>query len=224
MGAWVELVAADGHRLHAYRAAPPGPRRGGLVVVQEIFGVNAHIRAVADGFAKEGFEVLAPALFDRVAPGVSLGYGAAEVAEGRRLRGLLGWDAPLLDLAAAVRALGARPGIVGFCWGGSLAFLAAARLPVGAAVAYYGGQIVEHLAETPRAPLLVQLGERDPLIPPADVERIRAALEGSAPRAELVMHPAGHGFACDARADFEPACAAAARARTLAHLEAHLGA
>lgn len=215
MGEHIELLARDGHRLGAYHAVPSGERRGGLVLVQEIFGVNGHIRDVADRFAAAGLEVVAPQLFDRLQRDVELGYDDAGTAEGRRLRTTLGWDLPLLDLEAAAERLGPSPGIVGFCWGGSLAFLAACRLSLGAAVGYYGAQIIQFKDEAPRCPVLLHFGERDPLIPAADVEAIRAAQ----PAVKVHVYAAGHGFNCDQRRDFEPEVAKVAWARTLEHFE-----
>src|SRR5581483_6387641 len=142
MGEMVTLTAEDGHQLSAYRALPAGPPRGGLVVVQEIFGVNAHIRAVCDGFAADGYLALAPAAFDRVERGVSLHYAQADIERGRELRAKVGWDQMVTDVRAAVRALqaeGLKVGVVGYCMGGSLAWLAATRIDgLAAAVGYYG--------------------------------------------------------------------------------------
>lgn len=212
------LVAPDGHRVAAYRAPAQGRRRGGLVLIQEIFGINSHIQSVADAYAAEGYEVLAPALFDRLERGVQLGYGEADVARGRALRTTLGWDAPFLDLGAAVADLSARGPVatVGYCWGGSLSWLAAARLPVQGAVVYYGAQVPDWLASAPRCPVLAHFGERDPLIPEEKV----AALATAYPMVALHRYAAGHGFNCDQRADHDPDAARIARRRSLAFLEA----
>lgn len=221
MGHWISLTADDGHTLQAYRADPPGAPRAGLVLFQEIFGVNAHIRAVCDGFAEDGYLVVAPALFDRVERGVELGYTPETTPRGRALRAEIGWDAPLRDARAAlaVASLAGPVGVVGYCWGGSLAFLSAARLPgVSAAVGYYGGQIVGFATESPRCPLLMHFGARDALIPPADVEAIRAAQPG----AIVHVYDADHGFSCDARASFDASAASLARARTLGFFAEHL--
>ena len=160
MGAAVRLTADDGHVLNAYRAAPEGEPRAGLVLVQEIFGVNDHIRGVCEDFAAQGYLVLAPALFDRKGPGIELGYSAETVDEGRALKGDLGWDGPMLDIRAGVDALEGAPkvGVVGYCWGGSLAWLAACRLSLDAAVGYYGGQIIEFVGETPDCPTMLHFG------------------------------------------------------------------
>jgi carboxymethylenebutenolidase len=220
MGASLHLTAEDGHELDAYCALPDEPPRGGLVVLQEIFGLNGHIRDVCDGFAAEGYAVIAPALFDRLERGVELAYTPEDAQHGRALRTKLGWELPLLDLRAAMAAL--RPhgkvGAVGFCWGGSWAWLCACRTDVACAVGYYGGQIAQFVEETPRAPVLLHFGEKDTYIPPADIERIRAAH----PEVTVYLYPAGHGFNCDRRADHDAASAALARGRTLAFLAEHL--
>lgn len=221
MGESIHLTAADGHRLDAYRALPDGEARGGVVIIQEIFGVNRHIRAVCDEYAGDGYAVIAPALFDRVRGGVELGYTPEGTAEGRALRGQLGWDPPLLDLEAAVAALRGYGCVaaIGYCWGGSLSFLMACRSHVEAAVAYYGGQIVQFAGERPRAPVLMHFGEKDALIPAAD----REAIIARQPQAEIWVYPAGHGFNCAERQDFDAASARTAKDRTLSFLHRHVG-
>jgi carboxymethylenebutenolidase len=218
-----QLTSADGKRFSVYAAEPAGTPRGAVVVVQEIFGVNHHIRTVADGFARLGYLALAPALFDRIRTGVELGYDAAGIAEGRPLVTQLGWGAPVADLRATVAAAAAagRVGVVGYCWGGSLAFLSAVGVDgVACAVGYYGGQIAQRLDPPPRAPLMLHFGEQDAGIPLADVEAIRHAV----PTATVFTYPgAGHGFSCDERQSFEPRSAALARERTLSFLREHVG-
>lgn len=223
MGEAVTIEASDGHRLAAYQAVPEGPARGGVVVIQEIFGVNHHIRALVDEYASAGYAAIAPSLFDRVRTGVELGYTPEGTQEGRALRTQIGWDAPLLDLEAAARALTARtgraPAVIGFCWGGSLAWLTACRgAGVACAVAYYGAQIIQFSSERPRVPALLHFGERDALISREDVAEIRRAH----PEAEVFVYPAGHGFNCTERADHDPGSAALALTRTRAFLERHL--
>jgi len=219
----VQLTSADGKRFSVYRAEPGGVPRGAVIVVQEIFGVNHHIRAVADAFARVGYLALAPALFDRVRPGVELGYDAAGIAEGRPFVAKLGWDAPIADIQATVNA--ARPAgrfaVVGYCWGGSLAFLSAVRVDgIACAVGYYGAQIAAGLDAPPRVPVQLHFGEQDSGIPLSDVEKIRRAV----PAAAVFTYPgAGHGFACDERQSHEPSSAALARERTLAFLREHVG-
>lgn len=217
----LQLTAEDGHTFSAYRADPDGRPRAGIVVVQEVFGLNDHVRRVCDGFAADGYTALAPALFDRVERGVELAYAGADLARGRELRAELGWEAPLRDVAAALTALGelGKVGVVGYCWGGSIAWLSATRLTPACAVCYYGGQIAQFLDERPRCPVLMHFGERDPFITTEDVESIRAA------RPEIPVHtyPAAHGFNCDQRADYDARSAALARERTMAFFAEHLG-
>ncbi len=222
MGKTIRLTAADGFELNAYQAEPQGKPRGNIVLFQEIFGVNGHIRNVCERFAKEGYRVIAPALFDRVERDVELDYKPESTPKGRALRGQLGWDAPLLDATAAFEALkdGNRVGVVGYCWGGSLAFLSAARLPfVSAAVVYYGGQIVPFREERLTCPVLMHFGERDALIPQTDVEQIRAAQ----PAARVHIYAADHGFNCDERGSFDAQASALAWSRTLAFFGEHVG-
>ena len=214
MGEWIELTAADGHALNAYRAVPAGARKGGVVVVQEIFGVNAHIRSVCDRYADEGYEAVAPALFDRIRPSVELNYDEAGVNEGRELAAAIGWDHPTQDIEAAARFLDAegKAAVVGYCWGASWVWVAACRLDIACAACYYGRHIVDLLDETPRCPVIMHFGARDASIPLEAVEAIRAAN----PQIPIYLYEdAGHGFNCDKRADFRPEAAAVALERTL---------
>ena len=217
----MQLTAADGHRLQAYEAVPAGATRGGVVVVQEIFGVNDHIRRVADGYAADGYRVIAPALFDRVRPGIELGYTDADIAEGRKIRGQLTFEQALADVEAARKALGGGSiGVVGYCWGGTVTWLAAARLPgFAAAASYYGGGIGQFAAEHPRCAAQCHFGEKDHAIPLTEV----AAVRDANPAVEVYTYPAGHGFNCDARASFDAAAAKLARERTLAFFRKHIG-
>ncbi len=225
MGETISLTADDGHEFAAYRAGAAGAARGGLVVIQEIFGVNGHIRAVCDGYAAEGYEAIAPALFDRKEGGVELDYDEDGMAAGRRLRLAVGWDGPMRDVAAAVAALGetlgegGKVGVVGYCWGGSLAWLAAARLDIACASAFYGGQISQFGGEAPNRPIELHFGENDAAIPAED----RALIRAWYPDQTIHLYPAGHGFSCDQRADFHAESAALGRERTLALLAAHVG-
>lgn len=218
----IDLTAHDGHRCTGYEARPAGDARGALVVVQEIFGVNGHIRRVADGYAADGYHVIAPALFDRVQPGVELGYTEADIAKGRGLRDRVTFDGALADVAAALDALRnfGKIGIVGYCWGGTVTWLAAARLDgFAAASSYYGGGIGKFATERPRCATQCHFGEKDPVIPRSEVDGVRHAN----PNVEIFTYPAGHGFNCDERASFDAAAAALARQRTLALFRAHVG-
>ncbi len=218
----VSLTAEDGHSLSAYTVGPTESPRGGLVILQEVFGVNGHIRAVADGFAEHGYAVIAPALFDRAERGVELGYGEADLARGRSLRTGIGWDGPVRDVAAAMDhvAVDGPVAVIGYCWGGSVAFLAACRLKPAAAVCYYGGQIIQFKGETPACPVQMHFGARDPIIPPDDAAAIRLAQ----PDAQIhVYEDAGHGFNCTERPDYNADCSALALHRTLAFLSRQVG-
>ncbi len=222
MGEQLRLTASDGHSFSAYRAGPAGPRKAGLVVIQEVFGVNAHIRDVADRFAAVGYESLAPALFDRVRAGVELDYTPEGIAEGRELASAIGWDWPAQDIAAAAAALSpaGKVGAVGYCWGASWTWVAASRLGLDCAVCYYGRHIAAMLEQAPRGPVLMHFGADDASIPPEDVEKIRAAY----PDIPVHVYPgAGHGFNCDCRADYNPEAAALALERTLEFFARYLG-
>jgi len=218
----IELTAADGHRLGAYRAGPSDARRG-LVVIQEIFGVNHHMRRVCDDFAAAGYAVVAPALFDRVQRDVELGYAPDDVARGRDLRAAVPAEGPMLDVEAAAAALpaGIARGIVGYCWGGTVAWWGATRSrSFRAAVGWYGGGIAATKDEVPGCPVQLHFGELDASIPLADVEAVRAAR----PEVEVFVYPgAGHGFGCEERGSYKPGDAEVAQRRTLAFLGAHLG-
>jgi carboxymethylenebutenolidase len=223
MGETVRLKAEDGHQLDAYRASPNRAPRGGMVIIQEIFGVNSHIKHVTDGFAADGFVAVAPALFDRVERGVSMGYQPADIDAGRTLRAKAGWDTMVMDVRAAVEALRTerlKVGVVGYCMGGSLAWLAATRIPgVAAAVGYYGGAVADFAQEAPRCPVLLHFGETDQSIPHEHWDRIR----GVHPTIPMHIYPAGHGFNCDERASYHEPSARLARQRTVDFLRQHVG-
>jgi carboxymethylenebutenolidase len=202
----------DGFTFDAWRAAPPDARRGGLVLIQEIFGVTGHIRDLAEGFAADGYETLAPALFDRRARGFEAGYDAEGVARGRALSEATPWDEVAADLQGAIDALGPPVFVVGYCWGGTAAWLAACRCRgVAAASSFYGRRIPELVGETPRAPIILHFGRADGTIPPQTV----AAIADAHPAIPIHLYDAGHGFASDRRADFAPDAARLARLRTL---------
>lgn len=203
MGQTIGLKASDGFLLSGYRADPAGEAKGGLVVIQEIFGVNHHIRTVCDRFAAQGYAAVAPAMFDRAQADVELGYSKADMEQGVKLRAAIKLEDSLKDVQAAIDALqpAGKVGIVGYCWGGSLAFLAAARLSgLACAVGYYGGMIAAHKDERPRVPTILHFGEKDQGIPMTDVEKVKAAR----PEVKVYTWPAGHGFSCDERGAFEP--------------------
>jgi carboxymethylenebutenolidase len=220
MGEYTTLMARDGHEFNAWLAAPRQAARGAVVVAQEIFGVNRHIRRITDEFAAEGYVAIAPCLFDRIRRGIELGYSEPEVQEGRGYRMQLPKEKTALDLTASINVVrrSGRVGMVGYCWGGTLAYLAACELPVSCAVSYYGGQIVQHLDKSPRRPVMYHFGEKDPHIPADDVERIRAA----DPNGIFHRYPADHGFNCEERSTYDAASAMLARERTLGFLREKL--
>jgi carboxymethylenebutenolidase len=206
----LRLTSGDGFELGAYHVQPQAARRGGLVLIQEIFGVNDNIRALADGFAADGFEVIAPSLYDRIRPGFTAGYDADGVAEARRIAGAATWEMVVPDLQAAIDALAGPVFVAGFCWGGSAAWIAACRCTgITAASAFYGRLIPNHLDEQPRCPIILHFGERDATIPMSEVDKVTAA------GLPVYVYDAGHGFFSDRRADYSPDAAALARRRTL---------
>ncbi|MFP7721244.1 dienelactone hydrolase family protein [Lysobacter sp. A3-1-A15] len=216
MAGWIDIEGEAG-AIRGWRVDPAGPPNGAVVVVQEIFGVNPHIREVAARVAQAGYVALAPSLMDAIERGVELDYDDAGIARGREMVARLGFDraVELVDAAADLLAKeGLRTGAVGFCWGGTVALLANTRLGL-PATSYYGGRSVPFLGEPLRAPMLFHFGARDAIIPPADVQAHRAAY----PAARLHVYDAGHGFNCDRRADFHAASAALAWTRTLDFLE-----
>lgn len=210
----IKLRSSDGHEFTAHRVDPIGPARGGVVVVQEIFGVNQHIRAVAARFAAAGWSAIAPALFDRVERGVELGYDAPGFARGRELVGQLEMPQVLADMQAAIDGLQdvGKVGAVGYCWGGAVVWLAAARLErLHAAVSYYGSRIVNYVDERPCVPTMLHVGRADASLP---IDKVR---ELGRRYGELAIHEyeAGHGFDCDHRADFDSTASAHAMTRSL---------
>ena len=222
MGSFIELTAGDGFRLAAWRADPAGTPRGAVVIAQEIFGVNSHIRGVCDGYAADGYVAIAPALFDRYEPGVDIGYAPADVARGRELKARADLDAALLDIAAARDAVAAagKVAVIGYCWGGTIAWMTASRLPgFACAVAYYGGGILDAAAEKSRCPVMAHFGERDAGIPIAGVRELIV----KRPDVHVFVYPADHGFNCEQRAAYDPASAKLARERTLDFLHRHVG-
>jgi carboxymethylenebutenolidase len=215
----IDLQTAHG-AIRAYAAEPAAAPHAGLVLIQEIFGVNAHIRSMAERWAELGYAVLAPQLIDFVEPDVELEYTEAGVARGRALMAEVGFDRCVAGCAAAadaLRARGLKVGALGFCIGGSIAFLCCTRLGL-PAVSYYGGRTLAFLHERPQAPLLLLFGQHDPLIPPEAVQAHRAAL----PEARIELFDAGHGFNCQQRVDFHAPSAARALQVSRDFLELHL--
>ena len=213
MGELTTIMARDGHEFQAWLTAPAGRARGAVVVVQEIFGVNGHVRAVTDGFAAAGYTAIAPSLFDRIRRGIELRCTPEDMQTGSGYRKQIPAETALKDISAAVAVVrhSGRTGVVGYCWGGSLAYFAACELPLAAAVVYYG-RVGEWLARKPRCPVLYHYGSVDKSIPLGDVERIRAA-QPAAP--VYVYEGAGHGFNCGQRDSYDAPAAALARTRTL---------
>jgi carboxymethylenebutenolidase len=222
MGSYTTLNASDGHELGAYVARPEGEPIAGLVVVQEIFGVNAHIRSVADGYARDGFLAVAPALFDRIERGVEIGYDGADRQKAMSFLPKLDAAKSLADVAAAVEfakgATGKKVGVVGYCYGGTIAWLAAMRLQVPAAVGYYGGRISNYAGEKLSVPVMLHFGRQDAHIPPEEVETIHAAH----PEVHIYWYDAGHGFNRDVDVSYNKEAALLARERSLSFLKRHL--
>jgi carboxymethylenebutenolidase len=216
MGSKIRTTSEDNHQFDAYFAESNGKPKAAIIVIQEIFGVNSHIRSVADDYAKQGYHAIAPALFDRAQPNVELNYNSDDGKRGMGMAGQIGMDAMMKDVAASIKYArqqwpSLKVGIVGFCLGGSLAWLAATRLTPDAAVGYYGGRIAQSASESPRCPVMLHFGAKDAHIGPDHVATIRAA-HPEIP--VFVYEAAGHGFNCDQRKDYEPESAGLARERT----------
>lgn len=221
MGSMIELQSADGYRLGAYRAVPAGLPRAGVVIVQEVFGVNEHIRSVADGYAADGYVAIAPAMYDRVHRGYESGYSQPEIAAGVAIMQKLDWKQTMLDVQSAIsEAAGSgKVGIVGYCWGGTVAWVAAARIAgLAAAVAYYPGGIANFAGESPKCPVLCHFGNRDTSPTPTQAKAVVAEY----PSVTAHFYDAGHGFNCDHRPSYSAESARLARARTLEFLRAQL--
>jgi carboxymethylenebutenolidase len=223
MGQTKQLRATDGFAFGAYEAIPTTKPRGGIVVIQEIFGVNSHIRNVADGYAAAGYAAIAPQIFDRVERNVELGYEQADMGRGIEIaRGKLKMEQTLQDLLAAVddaKRFG-KVGVVGYCFGGLLAWLSACELNgVSAAVSYYGGGVASALEQKPRCPVMMHFGDKDAHIPLTDVEKVRKAHPGVI----VNVYSADHGFNCDHRASYDAAAAKLALSRSLEFFAKHVG-
>jgi carboxymethylenebutenolidase len=213
----ISLRSSDGHTFDTFTATPASPR-GSVIVLQEIFGVNAHIQSIAHRIAELGVTAIAPALFDRKEKAVSLPYDQTGVAKGKTLISCIPLDTAMVDVAAAVEHASASGpvAVLGFCWGGSLAWLAAHHLPVAGAIAYYGGQIGGLLDKTPAKPVMTHFGAADASIPMEVPETLYRNF------GTVINHvyPAGHGFNCEARPSFDLECANLAWARTAGFLKA----
>jgi carboxymethylenebutenolidase len=229
MGKMIELTAADGHKLAAYRADPAGTGatagkpRGAIVVIQEIFGVNSHIKSVADGFARDGYVAVAPAMFDRTQRGYDTGYSQPEIQAGVAIMQKLDWKQTLLDVDAAVAEAkkAGKVGIVGYCWGGTVAWLAAAKTAgLACAVPYYGGGMPNFINEKPKIPVLCHFGEQDQS---PTLEQAKAIAKAH-PEITAHFYPgAGHGFNCDQRPSYNATASKQARERTLEFFRKHVG-
>jgi carboxymethylenebutenolidase len=222
LGKQFKLTTTDKHQLGAYRADPQGTPKGGLVVVQEIFGVNSHIRSVADGYAADGYLAIAPAFFDRVERGLDIGYTPADIERGRAFIPKMQWDTVMKDAGAAlanVKSSG-KVGIVGYCWGGTVSWVSAARLSgLACSVCYYGGGIPGLTSEQPKCPVMFHWGETDHAISLADAKKAAAAHT----EAQSFIYQAGHGFNCDQRGSYHADSAKLARTRSLDFLRKHIG-
>lgn len=221
MGADITLTASDGHKMNAYVATPDGDPRGSMVIIQEIFGVNDDIRETVDNFAKEGYHAIAPALFDRQESNAVLEFNEEGMGKGRSLKGGMSWDGAILDVNAAIEAVkgNGKVGIVGFCMGGSVTWLAAARSPVDVAVGYYGGDIHANRNEAPKCPIMLHFGAEDAAIPLDGV----AEVDKMYPDVPVhIYEGAGHGFSCSRRGSYHPAAAKQAMERTLAFFAKHM--
>jgi carboxymethylenebutenolidase len=221
MAAWVELTASDGHKLKAWQAQPQGKPKGAIVVVQEIFGVNHHIRDVTERFAREGYLSIAPALFDRYERDFEVGYGPEGREKAMAFLPKLDIAKALLDTEAARAAVAnaGKVGIVGFCFGGVVAWLGATRLKFAASSCYYGSRIAALKGESPHCPVIMHFGAKDASIPPSDVEAIRNAQ----PNVPIYVYDADHGFSCDDRVTFDKAAHELAWSRTMKLFRENVG-
>ena len=222
VGQDIKLTASDHVQLGAYRADPAGAPKGAIVVIQEIFGVNHHIRSVCDRLAAEGYVAIAPAIFDRIQPNFTSGYSPDEIAVARKFVANPDWPAMLRDTQAAIDAVKTigPVGIIGFCLGGSIAYAAATKLSgLSAAVGYYGSAVVRFADDKPKVPTQLHFGEKDAGIPLSDVETIKA----KRPDVEVFVYPGAlHGFHCDERASYDKASADIAWPRSMAFFDKHL--
>lgn len=216
----IQLTAQDGHTLDAWRAGPRGKALGGIVIIQEIFGLTEHVQRLVDQYAEEGYLAVAPAMFDRLASDLVFDY--SDVETGRAHMRRLEWPNTMKDVAAAVEAArreAHRVAVIGYCWGGTVAHVAACELDLDAAVSYYGAGVVQFLDKQPRCPIMYHFGDRDRSIPPENVEAVRSAYPGAVVH---VYEGADHGFNCEDRASFDADASRLALERTLAFLREHV--
>jgi carboxymethylenebutenolidase len=222
MGETIKLTAADGHTLSAYRAEPKGKPRGAIIVVPEIFGVNHHIKSVTDRFTADGYVAIAPALFDRIERNVDFPYTPDAIARGRAIKGQITREMAMADLEVTREAVAhaGKVGIVGYCWGGFITWLASAYLPgIACAVPYYGGGMLEHQDVVPRVPVMGHFGEKDAILPVIGVRQLATRH----PAHKFYIYNADHGFSCDERGSHDAAAASLARERTLSFFREHVG-
>ena len=223
MGSMIELKAADGHKLAAYRAEPSGKPRGAVVVIQEVFGVNSHIKEVADGYAKDGYFAIAPAMFDRVQRGYDTGYSQPEIQAGIAAMQKLDWKQTMLDVDSAVAEAkkAGKVGIVGYCWGGTVSWVAAARAAgLACSAPHYGGGMPGFIGDKPKIPTLCHFGELDQS---PTLEQSKAIAKAH-PGITAHFYPgAGHGFNCDQRGSYHAESAKLARQRTVEFFRKHIG-
>jgi len=223
MGKFIELTASDGHKLAAYIAEPSGKARGGVVVIPEIFGVNSHIKQTADGYAADGYRAVSPAMFDRAQRNYDTGYSAPEIEAGRAIMAKLDMQKSMLDVQAAIAeaAKGGKVGIVGYCYGGTVTWVAAAQAKgLACAAPYYGGGMPGYIKEQPKVPTMCHFGELDQSPTLAQAKEIVAA------HPSITAHfyaGAGHGFNCDQRGSWNAEAAKLARSRTVEFFRKHLG-
>ena len=223
MGSMIELQAGDGHKFAAYRAESTGKARGAVVVIQEIFGVNSHIKGIADGYAKDGWLAIAPAMFDRAQRGYDTGYTQPEIQAGIAIMQKLDWKQTLLDVDAAVAEAkkAGKVGIVGYCWGGTVSWVAAAQTAgLACSAPYYGGGMPGFIGEKPKIPTLCHFGELDQS---PTLEQTKAIAKAH-PEITAHFYPgAGHGFNCDQRGSYHAESAKLARQRTVEFFRKHIG-
>jgi carboxymethylenebutenolidase len=220
MGDWQPLMARDGHTFNAWLAAPPSKPRSAVVILQEIFGVTEHIRAVTDRYAAAGYVAIAPSLYDRIGSRISTGYSPEDLQRARGYMLQVKREDALRDIASSINVVrhAGRVALIGYCWGGTLAWIGARTLPIHAAVGYYVSRIGEHLDGVPNCPMMFHFGEHDANIPLADVDKARALF----PQGQFHIYPAGHGFNCEARSSYDAASATLAWQRTQQFLAEHL--